>query len=97
MTAERSEFDVWYEVFLRAYDDPSVVSSLRCPGCGAQSLHLVFEGLRADDIRVITIFWCGSCMRGLAPNTAPAPEGADVTVSESTLAPDFRIINRSVV
>lgn len=95
VTAERTKFDVWHDVFLKAYADPSV-PSLHCPGCGAQSLHLVFEGLRSDEIRAITIFWCGSCMYGLAPNTAPVPDGATVTVSESPLAPDFQIIYRNI-
>jgi hypothetical protein len=34
MTAERSQFDVWYDVFLKACDDPSSVSSLHVPVAG---------------------------------------------------------------
>ena len=72
MTAELSQFDVWYAVFLKAYHDPSSVSSLHCPRCGEQSLNLIFQGRSVDAIRAIRIFWCGSCMYGLAPNLTPA-------------------------
>jgi len=96
MTVERSRYDRWYGIFSEAYEDPSSVSSLHCPNCGAQSLHLVFRGDHSDDVRAIAIFWCGSCMYGLAPNTTPVPAGTEVTVSDTVIAPDFRIVKRDV-
>ncbi|MFD1047580.1 hypothetical protein ACFQ1S_19560 [Kibdelosporangium lantanae] len=94
MTSGSVDFDTWYDVYLKAYRDPSVLPSLSCPNCGSKSLNLVFQSFRRDDGRGIRVFWCGSCMFGLAPNRVILPDNAEVTLFDEFVVPDFVVIDR---
>jgi len=78
--------------FSEAYEDRPPFRSCTARTVGYSPLHLVFRGDRSDDVRAIAIFWCGSCMYGLAAqHDARARRRRRSRVSEPSSQPDFRI------
>jgi hypothetical protein len=87
-----ASYDQWLEVFQLAYRAPQLVSELACPNCDARELHLRFLLYEDQGHEANAVFWCGSCLEGMAPGPSEVPGGCTPVRREDAGVPNYRIV-----
>jgi hypothetical protein len=75
-----------------AYDHATSVGERGCPNCGSKSLHLIFVVDEPDAESGTAVFWCDSCMQGLAPNQAPVAEEGERIRRGTEVVPNYTVV-----
>jgi hypothetical protein len=87
-----SELDRWADAFDSAWNDPQIVSNLKCPTCSAEGeLHLLYV---LDDVEAshgMFAFWCAVCLTGFPPGIGMVPEGAQRFRRGEESVPNYRL------
>lgn len=89
------EFANWVDEYEWAYQHPDTVPARNCPSCGVQKLQLVFVVDEMDSESGRAVFWCDSCLRGLAPNRALLPPSGNRVLKGKERIPNFRLVMES--
>lgn len=86
-------FEQWLEAFQQAYHlPPERVSEVVCPNCGARALQLRFVTYLPDG-EAHGVFWCGSCLQGIAPGPSMVPAAYHRVRREDANIPNYRVVS----
>jgi hypothetical protein len=101
ISTEAAGYEEWIRIYEAAYSNVAQITELRCPNCGFRSLRLVFVLDEGDDRsaaavargrQATAVFWCDTCLRGLMPNTAFVPDGAETVPRGAEVIPNYRLV-----
>src|SRR5215469_18125822 len=87
-----TSYEEWLEAFQRAYSAPDRVPELACPNCWAKELHLRFVTYDNQESGANVAFWCGNCLRGIAPGPSDVPTACPRVRHEDANIPNCRIV-----